>query len=235
MYASRPTGRASSTASFSAAFRSARGPCSSRQAMHQHEPGIGVPPRGPFRSKNSTSSSQRSAVTGCTSTSAPVGRATVMPMLQESDPTGAHEQEVAELLCVVYDLRPIEVLRIPAGTATINYRVIDEAGDQWFAKVYRDRSRSHGSGRRWNWPSSPGPGRCRCRPFAVPARRVDQGLGPAADVGVGVRHRRRDRRGWADRPSLARGRRDARSATPPVRRAPRVRAEAAAGCGDLRP
>ena len=62
-------------------------------------------------------------------------------MLQESDLTRVHEQEVAELLSVVYDLRPVEIVRIPAGTATINYRVIDDAGDHWFAKVYRDPTR----------------------------------------------------------------------------------------------
>jgi Ser/Thr protein kinase RdoA (MazF antagonist) len=61
-------------------------------------------------------------------------------MQQESELTEVGEQDVAGELSVGYDLRPVEVIRIPAGTATINYRVTDDTGGQWFAKVYRDRA-----------------------------------------------------------------------------------------------
>lgn len=43
-------------------------------------------------------------------------------------------------MITAYGLQPAEISRIAAGTATDNYRVIDETGDQWFAKVYRDRA-----------------------------------------------------------------------------------------------
>ncbi|NIK60875.1 phosphotransferase enzyme family protein [Kribbella shirazensis] len=36
-----------------------------------------------------------------------------------------------------YGVRAAELHRIPAGTNTVNYRVVDEDGRRWFAKVYR--------------------------------------------------------------------------------------------------
>jgi Ser/Thr protein kinase RdoA (MazF antagonist) len=47
---------------------------------------------------------------------------------------------VADILSQAYDLDPAEITRIPAGTATANFRVVDREGSQWFAKVYRDRA-----------------------------------------------------------------------------------------------
>lgn len=46
---------------------------------------------------------------------------------------------VAETLIRAYGVHPVDVVPIPAGTATVNYYVTDQAGGQWFAKVYRDR------------------------------------------------------------------------------------------------
>lgn len=63
-------------------------------------------------------------------------------MLEQSELAEVEEQEfsgLADALHVGYDLRPVAISRIPAGTATINYRVTDDLGGQWFAKVYRDR------------------------------------------------------------------------------------------------
>lgn len=47
---------------------------------------------------------------------------------------------VAGTLVLAYGIQPAEVTQIPAGTATFNYRVTGRDGEQWFAKVYRDRS-----------------------------------------------------------------------------------------------
>ena len=46
---------------------------------------------------------------------------------------------VAATLPMAYAVQPAEVTLIPAGTNTHNFRVIDDDGRQWFAKVYRDR------------------------------------------------------------------------------------------------
>jgi Ser/Thr protein kinase RdoA (MazF antagonist) len=35
-------------------------------------------------------------------------------------------------------VRPVELTQIPAGTNTTNFRVVDEDGRRWFAKVYRE-------------------------------------------------------------------------------------------------
>ena len=47
---------------------------------------------------------------------------------------------LAETLDAAYGLQAAEIVRIRAGTATINYRVTDQARSEWFAKVYRDRA-----------------------------------------------------------------------------------------------
>ncbi|MFI5693259.1 phosphotransferase enzyme family protein [Kribbella sp. NPDC051586] len=36
-----------------------------------------------------------------------------------------------------YEVHPVELTEIQAGTATVNFRVVDQAGRGWFAKVYR--------------------------------------------------------------------------------------------------
>jgi Ser/Thr protein kinase RdoA (MazF antagonist) len=47
---------------------------------------------------------------------------------------------VASTLALAYGLQPAEVTQIPAGTATVNYRVTDRMGGEWFAKVYCGRT-----------------------------------------------------------------------------------------------
>lgn len=52
--------------------------------------------------------------------------------------------ELEQVLRESYGVRVAELRRILAGTNTVNYRVLDEDGRQWFAKVYRgnlDRER----------------------------------------------------------------------------------------------
>ncbi|MFD8316240.1 phosphotransferase enzyme family protein [Kitasatospora purpeofusca] len=44
---------------------------------------------------------------------------------------------IAETLVLAYGLRPAEITRIPEGTATDNYAIVDQAGRQHFGKVYR--------------------------------------------------------------------------------------------------
>ncbi|MEU4197813.1 phosphotransferase [Kribbella sp. NPDC026611] len=46
---------------------------------------------------------------------------------------------LVEALRREYGVRAAEVTRIVAGTVTTNFRVEDDAGRQWFVKVYRDR------------------------------------------------------------------------------------------------
>ncbi|MGY3676629.1 phosphotransferase enzyme family protein [Streptomyces sp. TE33382] len=55
--------------------------------------------------------------------------------------TGRQEQimAVAEALVHAYGLHPAEISRIPEGTATDNYAVVDQTGQRHFAKVYRSR------------------------------------------------------------------------------------------------
>ncbi|MFE7529736.1 phosphotransferase [Kitasatospora sp. NPDC057542] len=47
---------------------------------------------------------------------------------------------VADTLVLGYGLHPAEIMRIPEGTATDNYAVVDQTGRQHFVKVYRTRS-----------------------------------------------------------------------------------------------
>ncbi|TDE13111.1 aminoglycoside phosphotransferase [Jiangella asiatica] len=47
---------------------------------------------------------------------------------------------VTDTLDLAYGLHVTEATHIPVGTATVNYLVTDRSGDQWFAKVYRDRT-----------------------------------------------------------------------------------------------
>ncbi|MFD5586699.1 phosphotransferase enzyme family protein [Streptomyces sp. NPDC127063] len=46
---------------------------------------------------------------------------------------------IADTLVIAYGLHPAEITRIPEGTATDNYAVVDQAGLRHFAKVYRTR------------------------------------------------------------------------------------------------
>ncbi|MFJ5071559.1 phosphotransferase enzyme family protein [Kitasatospora sp. NPDC088556] len=52
---------------------------------------------------------------------------------------GAPEQIAAltDTLVLEYGLHPAEITRIPEGTATDNYAIVDQAGRQHFGKVYR--------------------------------------------------------------------------------------------------
>ncbi|MFJ7416265.1 phosphotransferase enzyme family protein [Streptomyces sp. NPDC098077] len=46
---------------------------------------------------------------------------------------------IAATLVLAYGLHPADITRIPEGTATDNYAVVDQAGRRHFAKVYRTR------------------------------------------------------------------------------------------------
>ncbi|MFE7352441.1 phosphotransferase enzyme family protein [Streptomyces sp. NPDC057543] len=48
---------------------------------------------------------------------------------------------VISTLALAYGLHPAEVTRIPQGTSTDNYAIVDHTGRRYFAKVYRDRDR----------------------------------------------------------------------------------------------
>ncbi|MFF5488747.1 phosphotransferase enzyme family protein [Streptomyces virginiae] len=59
-------------------------------------------------------------------------------------PSTPGEQEqimaVADTLVLGYGLHPAEITRIPEGTATDNYAIVDQTGRRHFVKVYRTRS-----------------------------------------------------------------------------------------------
>ncbi|MEU8308935.1 aminoglycoside phosphotransferase family protein [Actinomadura sp. NPDC048955] len=46
---------------------------------------------------------------------------------------------IADTLVLAYGLHPAEIARIPEGTATDNYAIVDQTGRRYFVKVYRDR------------------------------------------------------------------------------------------------
>ncbi|MFD6181997.1 phosphotransferase enzyme family protein [Streptomyces goshikiensis] len=52
---------------------------------------------------------------------------------------GAQIKAVADTLVLAYGMHPVDITRIPEGTATDNYAVVDQAGRRHFAKVYRTR------------------------------------------------------------------------------------------------
>ncbi|MDT0321411.1 hypothetical protein [Streptomyces millisiae] len=52
---------------------------------------------------------------------------------------GEQIMAVADTLVLAYGLQPAEISRIPEGTATDNYAVVDQTGQRHFAKVYRTR------------------------------------------------------------------------------------------------
>ncbi|MEJ8640133.1 phosphotransferase [Streptomyces sp. MS2.AVA.5] len=56
-------------------------------------------------------------------------------------PTAEEEQitAVAGTLVLAYGLHPADITRIPEGTATDNYAIVDQTGQRHFAKVYRTR------------------------------------------------------------------------------------------------
>ncbi|MGW3202136.1 phosphotransferase enzyme family protein [Streptomyces sp. NPDC001118] len=60
-----------------------------------------------------------------------------------STPGRASEGEmimaVAATLVLAYGLHPADIARIPEGTATDNYAIVDQVGQRHFAKVYRTR------------------------------------------------------------------------------------------------
>ncbi len=47
---------------------------------------------------------------------------------------------VADTLVLAYGLHPAEITRIPEGTATDNYAIVDQTGRRHFVKVYRTRN-----------------------------------------------------------------------------------------------
>ncbi|WP_446044875.1 phosphotransferase enzyme family protein [Streptomyces olivaceus] len=66
------------------------------------------------------------------------------PLAAPSPPGRTAEKEqitaaVAATLVLAYGLHPADITRIPEGTATDNYLVVDQAGRRHFAKVYRTR------------------------------------------------------------------------------------------------
>ncbi|MCM2392712.1 phosphotransferase enzyme family protein [Streptomyces albipurpureus] len=65
------------------------------------------------------------------------------PVAAISPPGRTSEEEqitaVADMLVLAYGLHPADITRIPEGTATDNYAVVDQAGRRHFAKVYRTR------------------------------------------------------------------------------------------------
>ncbi|MFD4626121.1 phosphotransferase [Streptomyces sp. NPDC058475] len=65
------------------------------------------------------------------------------PLAAPSPPGRTAEEEqimaVAATLVLAYGLHPADITRIPEGTATDNYAVVDQAGRRHFAKVYRTR------------------------------------------------------------------------------------------------
>ncbi|THC43122.1 phosphotransferase [Streptomyces sp. A1499] len=65
------------------------------------------------------------------------------PLAAPSPPGRTAEEEqiaaIAATLVLAYGLHPADITRIPEGTATDNYAVVDQAGRRHFAKVYRTR------------------------------------------------------------------------------------------------
>jgi hypothetical protein len=68
---------------------------------------------------------------------------TVVSMRELSGLTSDGKQmvtAVADTLVLAYGMQPAEIIKIPAGTATVNFLVTDHVGDRWFHKVYRDHT-----------------------------------------------------------------------------------------------
>lgn len=67
------------------------------------------------------------------------------PVAAPSTPGRTAEAEqieaIADTLVLAYGLQPAEISRIPEGTATDNYAIVDQTGQRHFAKVYRIRDR----------------------------------------------------------------------------------------------
>ncbi|MDF3140989.1 MULTISPECIES: phosphotransferase [unclassified Streptomyces] len=65
------------------------------------------------------------------------------PVAGPSTPGRTAEREqimaVADTLVLAYGLHPADIARIPEGTATDNYAIVDQTGRRHFAKVYRTR------------------------------------------------------------------------------------------------
>jgi hypothetical protein len=59
---------------------------------------------------------------------------TVVSMRELSGLTSDGKQmvtAVADTLVLAYGMQPAEIIKIPAGTATVNFVVTDHAGDRW--------------------------------------------------------------------------------------------------------
>ncbi|MCX4804645.1 phosphotransferase [Streptomyces sp. NBC_01214] len=54
---------------------------------------------------------------------------------------GEQIRAVASTLVLAYGLNPAEVTRIPEGTSTDNYAIVDQKGRRYFVKVYRTQDR----------------------------------------------------------------------------------------------
>ncbi|MFK0142671.1 phosphotransferase enzyme family protein [Streptomyces murinus] len=52
---------------------------------------------------------------------------------------GEQIRALADTLVHAYGLHPAEITRVPEGTATDNYAIVDQTGQRHFAKVYRTR------------------------------------------------------------------------------------------------
>lgn len=75
--------------------------------------------------------------------STPSQQPATQPVAAPSTPGRTAEGEqikaVADTLVLAYGLHPADITRIPEGTATDNYAVVDQDGRRHFAKVYRTR------------------------------------------------------------------------------------------------
>ncbi|MFB9483585.1 phosphotransferase enzyme family protein [Streptomyces filamentosus] len=69
----------------------------------------------------------------------PVAHPATAPTPPGHTAAGNQIRAIADTLVLAYGLHPAEVTRIPEGTATDNYVVVDQAGRWHFAKVYRTR------------------------------------------------------------------------------------------------
>ncbi|MBV9026917.1 MAG: aminoglycoside phosphotransferase, partial [Streptomycetaceae bacterium] len=65
------------------------------------------------------------------------------PVATPSTPGRTAEGEqimaVADTLVLAYGLHPAAITRIPEGTSTDNYAIVDQTGRRYFVKIYRAR------------------------------------------------------------------------------------------------
>ncbi|MFE8941087.1 phosphotransferase enzyme family protein [Streptomyces sp. NPDC007872] len=69
----------------------------------------------------------------------PAAQPVAVPSTPGRTAEGEQIMAVADTLVLAYGLHPADITRIPEGTATDNYAVVDQTGRRHFAKVYRTR------------------------------------------------------------------------------------------------